>query len=81
MGRPPSTTAPFAYDAVPSKFYLEVESVGNLEPDAVVQQAIKVLQQKLAAVIQELEGPHADGGFRAGGAGVMDDARGEEAPE
>lgn len=28
--------------------------MGNLEPDAVIQQGIKVLQQKLAAVIQDL---------------------------
>ncbi|KAF4624132.1 hypothetical protein G7Y89_g14040 [Cudoniella acicularis] len=45
---------PFDYDAVPEKFYFEVESIGNLEPDAVIQQGIKVLQQKLAAVIQDL---------------------------
>jgi DNA-directed RNA polymerase II subunit RPB3 len=43
---------------VPERFYFEVESIGNLEPDAIVQQGIKVLQQKLAAVIQDI----ADGG-------------------
>lgn len=59
---PPADGAPFNYDAHPSKFYLEVESVGNLEPDAVVQQGIKVMQQKLAAVLQELEGSSGDGG-------------------
>ena len=47
---------PFNYDTVPEKFYFDLESIGNLEPDAVVQQGIKVLQQKLAAVIQELTG-------------------------
>jgi DNA-directed RNA polymerase II subunit RPB3 len=31
-----------------------VESIGNLEPDAIIQQGIKVLQQKLATVIQDL---------------------------
>lgn len=30
--------------------------MGNLEPDSVVQQGIKILQQKLAAVVQELAG-------------------------
>lgn len=57
---PPSSTLPFAYDAAPSHFYFEVESVGNLDPDAVVQQGIKVMQQKLAAVIRDLEGSSAN---------------------
>jgi len=51
---PPQEGEPFDYDAVPERFYFEVESVGNLEPDAIIQQGIKVLQQKLAAVIQDL---------------------------
>ena len=42
--------------AVPNSFYFDVETVGSMEPDVVVQQGIKVLQQKLAAVIQELTG-------------------------
>ena len=76
---PPSTTAPFDYAATPSKFYIEVESVGSLEPDAVVQQAIKVLQQKLALIIQGLEGPSGGsgggggGGFGGDGMGAYDD--------
>ncbi|KAI9879428.1 MAG: 45 kDa subunit of RNA polymerase II [Pleopsidium flavum] len=53
---PPQEGEPFDYDAMPSRFYFEVESVGNLEPDAIIQQGIKVMQQKLAAVIQELTG-------------------------
>ncbi|KAL8760888.1 MAG: hypothetical protein Q9184_002953 [Pyrenodesmia sp. 2 TL-2023] len=51
----------FDYSAQPSKFYFDVESVGNLEPDAVVLQGIKVMQQKLALVIQELSGDDRDG--------------------
>lgn len=58
---PPQEGEPFDYDAVPTRFYFEVESVGNLEPDAIIQQGIKVLQQKLAAVIQDLSG--AEGGY------------------
>ena len=49
---------------MPERFYFDLESIGNLEPDAVVQQGIKVLQQKLAAVIQDLagdEGRNGDG--------------------
>lgn len=51
---PPQEGEPFDYDAVPERFYFEVESIGNLEPDAIIQQGIKVLQQKLATVIQDL---------------------------
>lgn len=51
---PPQEGEPFDFDAVPERFYFEVESAGNLEPDAIIQQGIKVLQQKLAAVIQDL---------------------------
>ena len=53
---PPQDDVPFDYNAVPSQFYVDIESVGNLEADNVVQQGIKVLQQKLAAVLQELSG-------------------------
>ncbi len=45
---------PFNYDAVPGRFYFELESAGNMEPDAVVQEGIKVLQQKLAGIIAGL---------------------------
>ncbi|KAI4267713.1 MAG: hypothetical protein Q9180_004221 [Flavoplaca navasiana] len=52
---------PFDFSANPSKFYFDVESIGNLEPDAVVLQGIKVMQQKLALVIQELSGDDRNG--------------------
>lgn len=59
---------PFDYDAVPSTFYLDVESVGALEPDTIVQQSINVLQRKLAEVISGLTGAsQADGGDFDGG--------------
>lgn len=51
---PPQEGEIFNYDAVPERFYFEVESIGNLEPDAIIQQGIKVLQQKLASVIRDL---------------------------
>lgn len=53
---------PFDYDAVPSTFYFDVESVGNLEPDTIVQQGINVLQRKLAEVINALTGGAGGGG-------------------
>ncbi|TAQ89145.1 hypothetical protein B7494_g2531 [Chlorociboria aeruginascens] len=66
---PAQDGVPFDYDAVPERFYFEVESVGNLEPDAIIQQGIKVLQQKLAAVIQDLtEGESHTNGINGGGA-------------
>ncbi|KAL8764285.1 MAG: hypothetical protein Q9194_007113 [Teloschistes cf. exilis] len=58
---PPQDGEPFDYSVQPSKFYFDVESIGNLEPDAVVLQGIKVLQQKLALVIQELSGDDRNG--------------------
>ncbi|KAF2460604.1 DNA-directed RNA polymerase [Lineolata rhizophorae] len=51
---PPQEGEPFNYDAEPDRFYFNVETVGGLEPDMVIQQGIKVLQQKLALVIAEL---------------------------
>jgi DNA-directed RNA polymerase II subunit RPB3 len=57
---------PFDYDAVPERFYFEIESIGNLEPDAIIQQGIKVLQQKLAAVIQDLTETDQTNGINGG---------------
>ncbi|KAH2970237.1 hypothetical protein KXW00_006419 [Aspergillus fumigatus] len=47
---------PFDYDAQPNNFYIDVESIGNLEPDMIIQQGIVVLQRKLATVISSLSG-------------------------
>lgn len=60
---PPQDGEPFDYDAVPTRFYFEVESAGNLEPDSVIQQGIRVLQQKLAVVIQDLGEEDTAGGM------------------
>lgn len=62
--------AAFDPDAEPGAFYFDVETVGGLEPDAIIQQGIKILQQKLATVIQELSGADdraADGANGYGG--------------
>lgn len=66
---PPQEGEPFNYEATPSQFFFGLESIGNLEPDAVVQQGIKVMQQKLAAVLQELAGNDTNGESGAGGFG------------
>lgn len=47
--------AAFDPDATPGAFFYDVEGVGTLEPDQIVQEGIKVLQNKLAAVIQGLD--------------------------
>lgn len=61
---------PFNFDAVPNRFFFNVETVGGLEPDVIMQQGIKVLQQKLAAVIQELTGGEDRGGADDGFGGA-----------
>ena len=67
----------FDYDAEANRFYFEIESVGSLEPPAILQQGIKVMQQKLAAVIQELTGATATA---AGGDGDAMDVNGYGGP-
>lgn len=85
LEEPPAPDQPFDYNAVPSKFYFDIESIGNLEPDAVVGQGIKVLQQKLAAVLKELNqsdgGRNGADGYDMGGKspdGMMQDGYGDQ---
>lgn len=59
--------APFDYNAVPNQFYFDIETVGGLEPDGVMQQGIKVLQNKFALVIHELQGTTDSGAEGYGG--------------
>lgn len=68
---------PFDYDAEPNNFYIDVESIGNLEPDAIIQQGIIVLQRKLATTISALSGEGDGAGPED--AGMMD--AGEDAYE
>lgn len=55
-GGHPAEDEPFDYDAVPQRFFMDVETVGGLDPDQIVSRGIKGLQQKLAEVIHELDG-------------------------
>lgn len=72
---PPQEGEPFDYDAVPGRFYFNVESAGNIPPDTIVGEGIKVLQQKLAGLIHELtEG-------EGGGDGMNGDYAGPRSPE
>lgn len=65
----PQDGEPFDFDAVPHRFFFDIETVGGLEPDQIMQQGIKVLQQKLAAVIQELTGSDETNGVDGFGGG------------
>jgi DNA-directed RNA polymerase II subunit RPB3 len=55
-GGHPNEDEPFDYDAVPNRFFFDVETVGGLDPDQIVGRGIKGLQQKLAEVVHELTG-------------------------
>ncbi|TQS33113.1 hypothetical protein Golomagni_06554 [Golovinomyces magnicellulatus] len=46
---------PFNYDAKPDRFYFEVEAAGSMEPDQIVQSGIRVLQQKIGALLKGLD--------------------------
>jgi DNA-directed RNA polymerase II subunit RPB3 len=65
---------PFDYDAEPNTFYIDVESIGNLEPDVIIQQGINILMKKLATTISELsgEGVHGHDDAEMMGAGDPD---------
>jgi DNA-directed RNA polymerase II subunit RPB3 len=55
-GGPANPDEPFNYDAVPTRFFYDVETVGGLDPDQIVTQGINTLQHKLAGIIHELQG-------------------------
>jgi DNA-directed RNA polymerase II subunit RPB3 len=73
---------PFDYDAVPEKFYMNIETVGGMDAETCFQQGIRVLQQKVAAIIGELSpsgaangpeeeyAPHSPGAVNQGMAGA-----------
>ncbi|KAF4552021.1 DNA-directed RNA polymerase II subunit RPB3-like protein [Elsinoe fawcettii] len=52
---PPVQGEAFDYDAEPDKFYINLEGTGVMPPDQILHSGIRVLQQKLATVIQELQ--------------------------
>ncbi|OAA67171.1 RNA polymerase 2 subunit 3 [Niveomyces insectorum RCEF 264] len=79
---PPQEGEPFDYDAVPGRFYYDIESIGQMDPDAIVQNGITVLQQKLAALIHELNATEGGGaGGAALGDDINDDYNGPRSPE
>ncbi|KAF2497838.1 insert subdomain of RNA polymerase alpha subunit [Lophium mytilinum] len=80
----PQEGEPFDYDAVPTRFFFDVETVGGLEPDQIVLQGIKVLQRKLAGIIGDLTGVDESNGvdgFGGGQSPQMNGAQGYGAPD
>ena len=76
---PPQPGEPFNFDAVPNTFYINVETVGGMEPDAIFTQGIHVLQQKIAGILGELSGDgenQRDGAAGYDGYGGADQANG-----
>ena len=55
--------AGFDPDVKPSTFFFDVEGVGTLEPDQIIQNGITVLQEKLADVIRGLGGAGGENGM------------------
>ena len=67
-GGPAPEDEPFDYDAVPTRFFFDVETVGGLDPDQIVMKGISELQRKLATIISELQGGETMDGMDYGGA-------------
>ncbi|KAL9949543.1 45 kDa subunit of RNA polymerase II [Verticillium nonalfalfae] len=63
---PPQEGEPFDFDAKPGRFYFDVETVGSLDPDQIIQEGIKIMQEKLALMLHTLTG-EAEGGGMDGG--------------
>ncbi|KAL1305156.1 hypothetical protein AAFC00_002080 [Neodothiora populina] len=53
---PPQEGEVFDYDAEPNQYYINLEGTGVMPPDQIMHSGIRVLQQKLATLIQELSG-------------------------
>ncbi len=63
---PPQEGERFDYDAHPTRYYFDVETMGSMAPDLIVNEGIKVMQQKLASIIVGLTGEaEGEGGLRS----------------
>lgn len=52
---PPQEGEPFDYKAEPSNFYINIEGTGVMPPDQILHSGIRVLQNKLANIIHNLD--------------------------
>lgn len=60
---PPDETEAFDFNARPTKFYMDVETTGQLKPDAVFEKGVEVLQQKLAEIVLALNKSEDEGAW------------------
>lgn len=60
---PPQEGEPFDYDAVPNRFYFEIEAAGNIDPDGIIKEGIQGLQEKLASIMKGLGENDMDGQY------------------
>ncbi|KAF7186332.1 DNA-directed RNA polymerase II subunit RPB3 [Pseudocercospora fuligena] len=58
---PPQEGEPFNYEAEPNQFYIELEGTGVMPPDQILHSGIRVLQNKFASIIKELDAGADDG--------------------
>lgn len=72
----PKENEPFDYNAKPDRFYINVESVGSMKPNHIVENGIEVLQKKVANIILALD--KMEGGLAASGPGGPDDGPGPD---
>lgn len=67
---PPQEGEPFNYEAEPNQFYIDLEGTGVMPPDQILHSGIRVLQNKFASIIKELDAGaddgQANGGFGGG---------------
>ncbi|KDN49910.1 RBP11-like subunits of RNA polymerase [Tilletiaria anomala UBC 951] len=68
---PPDEKAPFDYTRKADKFYFDVETVGSMAPEEVVETGLSILEYRTAQVIQELGVQDEDDPYMGGGYGAM----------
>ncbi|KAK9467357.1 DNA-directed RNA polymerase [Lipomyces arxii] len=51
----PKDNEPVDYNATPDKFYMDIEAIGSLPANEIVIEGIKVLQEKLALILQAVQ--------------------------
>ncbi|CDK25071.1 unnamed protein product [Kuraishia capsulata CBS 1993] len=74
---PPVPDAKFDYAAKPDKFYFNVETVGSLKPNEVVNKGIIELQNKIANIVMELRQFDRSRNGQANGSGAETNYGGE----
>ncbi|KAK9448857.1 DNA-directed RNA polymerase [Limtongia smithiae] len=57
---PPKEGDPFDYNATPERFYIDIEAIGQLPPNEIVTEGVRVLQEKLAIIMKALDDDDVD---------------------